>query len=483
MYGIGALDGGSSNGELLAIDGMARGAEDFYKALQAGHGTDHAALTGGAALRRESLEASILVTIQKNQHFVLFNKLAQSPAISTVDEWTTQTDVGGVPGSGAVGELVDIPENTGTYTRNVGLVKFLKDRRRVSVEAEVQSQNGLASAIARETDNGTRKLLTDCEWLAFYGNAACNSAEFDGLKTLLEARGGDAVYDLRGQPLSADAKELIDSARYVWDQGQWGMATDLFCSPMVKADLNLKLDPAHRVVLGANPAAITKGANVTKIETGFGVLDVNTDPFIQESGMPYTARGGNYAALVSSAGVTPVTSVTNAAAVNASSQFLAAHAGNYYYAVEAGNASGRSTLVKSLVVAVAAGESVTVTIDPDAASNATYFVVYRSRRNGTNADADFREVARIAANALANVNYVDHNQNIPGTSIAPILTMQEDAITLRRLLPMTRFPLFPSTKAEHTWAQLLFVYLRVGKINQHRLLKNILPSSATWLPF
>jgi hypothetical protein len=57
------------------------------------------------------------------------------------------------------------------------------------------------------------------------------------------------------------------------------------------------------------------------------------------------------------------------------------------------------------------------------------------------------------------------------------------AITWRQMLPMMKFPLYPTVSATIPWAQLLFGYLRIGKRKHHVVIKNILPGSSTWLPF
>jgi hypothetical protein len=479
----GLVDGGDLDSWAAWYGAHQSGVEGFYKALTAGHGSDHAALVGGAALRRESLEASLLVTVQQMEHFVLFNLLDKTPATATVDEWTQKRGIGGIPGSGAVGELADIPENTSDFKRKVGKVKFLKDRRRVSVEAEVQSQSGLADAIAEETDSGTLKLLTDAEYLMIYGDEDMQPNELDGLKKIMEAVGGDHVLDLGGNELSSDGSEFLDSAELIWRQGNWGRATDYFCSGPIQTDINRKLHPQFRVMQDGNQATVAKGAIVKRVTTQFGDIEAHPDPFIEESQPPFAVRGGEFAAQLAASGTSVVQSVAGVAAPHATSRFKAGQDGNYYYAVEAGRAEGRSALVKSAQVAVAVGDRVTLTITPPAGNNATYFAVYRGRQDGTNADNDFREVARVAADGDNPVTYLDANQNVPGCSDIFIVTNQKKAIGIRRLLPMTRFPLYPSTRAEYVWAQLFFLYLRVGKENQHRLIKNVRPSTASWKAF
>jgi hypothetical protein len=60
---VGLIQGGGM-AELAALTAESERYEsqvqqsDFYKAVQAGYGTDHGTLVGGAALRRESLAAS-----------------------------------------------------------------------------------------------------------------------------------------------------------------------------------------------------------------------------------------------------------------------------------------------------------------------------------------------------------------------------------------------------------------------------------------
>ena len=88
-----------------------------------------------------------------------------------------------------------------------------------------------------------------------------------------------------------------------------------------------------------------------------------------------------------------------------------------------------------------------------------------------------------AAEALIVI--VDKNRDIPGTTKAYVLNMAPgaQAITWRQLLPMTKFPLYPTAAATIPWAQLLFGYLRLGKRRHHVVIKNVLPTGATWKPF
>lgn len=485
---VGLIEGGNfADLQALAADSVR--AQDFYKALEAGGGTDHALLTGGAALRRESLEASVLTVTQREEHFVFWKKVPKGKAISVVDEWTIQDAIGGVPGSSASGELTDLIESTGNYDRMTASVKYLKDKRRVTFEAERQSQNGLVGAVAKETDNGTKKLLTDADYLSWYGDDTCNSLEFNGFRKIMESFASapayrDHVIDLGGKSVSGNAREFIEAAALIWGQGNWGRASDYFCSAMVQADLDQKLDPAHRVSLRNTGTDITLGAPVKGLHTNFGDMATNIEPFIVEGGMPFVARGGQYALLVSNTVIAPA-SVAGVAAPNAASKFQAAHEGGYYYAAEAGSTEGgkRSSLVKSGQVAVAAGDGVTITITHGAGHNGSYFMLYRTNTDGANSNDNFREMKRIASSGGATTVHVDLNEDVPGTSFIAIQTMAEQAITFQRFFESTRFPLYPSNRTEIIWAQIMGGYLRVGKPQQHVLIKNVLPSGQAWRPF
>ena len=105
--------------------------------------------------------------------------------------------------------------------------------------------------------------------------------------------------------------------------------------------------------------------------------------------------------------------------------------------------------------------------------------------NGGYAATDFRLMTRVARATSGNTTYVDLNRDIPGTSKAYILNLSpgHHAITWRKLLPLTKFALYPTTAAVVPWALLMFGFLRVSKRRQNVVIKNILPTGATFRPF
>jgi hypothetical protein len=459
--------------------------QEFQKAVTAGYGTDVATLTGGGSLRLQSIEPTLLRSIQDDSHFKMFNKLQATNATATVDEYTLKPWIGGYPGSGFNSEMGIIPETQGRYERHVGLVKFLMTRRQVSVVQ--QSQRTLVDTIAEEKVDATRELKTSAEWGFFYGDSTVNTLEYDGLKPIILATADpDLIVDMQGQGLSYVAKEIINMAAAISSYGRFGRVTDIFTSLAVQsAELDQKLDPAFRVVAsGGNGGNVRMGTPVIGIRTSFGDIGCNPDVFIQESTIPFEARPAPFNSMTTAPSVTSIAGVN---APNVGSKFVAASAGAYYYGVSAVGTGVRSPVTLSAAVSLVAGDGVTLTITHGAnlTADQTFFEIYRGRRNGTNAALDLRLLTRVARSAGATTVVVDLGANVPGTSDAFLLNMAagQNVVTMRRLLPMTLFPLYPVNQAVRPWAQLLFLYLRVAKPKQVGIIRNILPGNATWKPF
>lgn len=458
----------------------------LQKALTAGYGTDPATFTGGSALRIQSLDKTMYATIQENKHFRLFNALVKTNATATVDEWTEQSGVGGFLGGSTNTETGNIRAADGSYKRRTDLVKYLMTRREVSFVATLG--NNIASAEAVEQQNGALQLLSDAEYLSFEGNADVVPTEFNGIFAQLQAGVADGSVD-PGNIIDAEAGTLnnmllvSDAAARIAGFGNFGTPTHIFTSQLVQSDFDKGLDPAFRVSLDNNPGSLMIGAPVSGIRTSWGNIATMPDVFIREDMLlrPFELLHPQVAA--ANTGNKPAT-VGLAVASDPASKFGAPHAGNYFYAVAAVNAAGQSDLRISAVQAVAAGQRVTLTIAAAAGGSETGYVIYRSRKGGTNAAADFREMVRIPK-AGATTTFVDQNRDIPGTTKAFILSMANGggAISWRQFLPMLKFPLYPTVSATVPWAQLLFGYLRLTKRRHHVCIKNILPTGSTWKPF
>lgn len=459
---------------------------ELQKALTAGYGTDVSTLTGGSAFRIQSLDKTMQATIQENKHFRLFNELAKTGAGATVDEWTEQSGVGGFLGGSTNTETGVIEESTGVYARRVGMVKYLMTKRQVSLVSTLG--NNIANSEAIEQQAGAKQLLTDAEYLSFEGDEAVVPTEFSGIYAQMAAGvaagqvDGGNILDAAGASLSS-INLMNEAAAQISKRDNFGTPTHLFMSQMVQADFDNNLDPAFRVPLTDVPnGGIQIGSPVVGIRTSWGNIATCPDVFINDGDqtVPFQVTYPTLAAANDGLKPTLATAVANAV----DSKFVTAQAGNYYYLVTGLNAKGQSTGVISSQVAVAAGKKVTLTITASAGGQETGYAIYRSRQDGTNAPNDFRLVTRVPK-AGAETVYVDLNRDIPGTTKAYVLNMNpgDHAINWRQLLPMMKFPLYPTNAAVIPWAQLMFGYLRITKRRHHAVIKNILPRGAKWKPF
>jgi hypothetical protein len=474
--------GTSTTGELGAQQ-----FEELQKALTTGYGTDVSQLTGGGALRIQSLDKTMMATIQENKHFRLFNELAKNSAGATVDEWTEQSGVGGFLGGSTNTETGNIASAQGTYARRVGLVKYLMTRREVSFVSTLG--NNIASSEAIEQQAGAKQLLTDAEYLSFYGDSTVVPTEFDGIYAQIVAGvaagqvDGGNILDAQGQSL-ASVNLVNQAASQISRRDNFGTPTHLFMSQLTQADFDTGLDPAFRVPLTNVPnGGISLGSPVKGIRTSWGDIATMPDVFINDGDqdVPFEVT---YPALATANTTMKPTLAIDASVTDASSQFGAGQAGNYYYLVTGVSAAGQSDGRITAQTAVAAGKKVVLTITASGGGQETGYAIYRSRLNGTNTPSDFRLVARVAK-AGGTTTYTDYNRDIPGTTKAFVLNMTpgDQAINWRQLLPMLKFPLYPTVAATIPWAQLMFGYLRITKRRHHAIIKNILPNGAKWKPF
>lgn len=476
--GVPATPTGSVTGDMHASE-----LDTLRKALEAGYGTDVAALTGGGALRVQSLDATLQALLADQPHFRLFNSLAKTDASATVDEWVEATDQGGFPGSTSNSESGNIGVASGTYARRTGLVKYLMTQCQVSFVTTLQ--NSIVEAEAIENQMGTLRLLRDVEHLLFEGDSAVVPTEFDGIGAQIAGLGStDHVIDMGGNPLNS-IEQVARAAATIAGPGNWGVPTHLYLSQLTQSDMDISLDPAFRVPLNDIPTGgLSLGAPVVGYRTSWGNIASVPDVFVRDEAqkVPFESR---YSAVASANSAMQCASVpTGVTASDVESRFGAAHAGNYYYAVAGISKDGQSAVSKSAQIAVAAGEKVTLTITASAGGTETGYVIYRTNKGATNATANFRECVRVAKGG-GTTTWVDYNRDIPGTVKAYLLNQapSHHAITWRKLLPLTRFALYPTTAAVVPWALLMFGFLRISKRQQHVVIKNIVPSGALWKPF
>lgn len=457
------------------------------KSLEAGYGSDSAELTGGAALRIQSLDTTMQATIQDNSHFVLFNLLPKPNATATVDEWTEQYGVGGILGGSTNTESGAAEESEGDYARQVGQVKYLSTYRKVSLV--LSGQNNIVNAKAAEAANGTIELLSNVEYLSFEGDDSVVPTEFNGIKRQMELLGSvDHIIDMAGNPLD-NIDPISQAAETVWGIENFGTSTDMIMAGSVQTDLNNHLDPAFRIALDGSGKELSYGAHVANIKTAFGNIATRQDVFCRDEKMKkiFQIRNAQHAKLAAKLASNMPQTVAAAAVASggADSAWGLDHAGQYYYVVTGINHKGQSTAAKSAAVAVAQGGKVTLTITGAVGGEETGYVIYRSRKNGTNALEDFREMCRIPKNSSGTTIFNDINRDIPGSTNAFILNLRasDHAISWKQFMPMIKIPMAAVNSPIDPWLQMICGYLRMTKRRQHIVVKNIITHKQKWKPF
>jgi len=491
--------GATPGGVMPSLGGSSGGAlnEELQKALQASnYQTDVSTLTGGGALGVQSLDTAMKATIQENEHFTLFNRLASTSATNIVDEYVRQNGVGGVIGGSTNGQMGTVRAAQGAYAREVGMVKFLMSMRQVGYVLNIGKN--IIEATATEERNGALQLMTDAEYLLFHGNSAASPTQFDGIYTQIDQQiaagnmSADSVIDMQGTKLNSVepfSKVNVAVSRY----GSWGRSTDVFMPNSVQNDLNSGLDPAYRwTPIGNNTPML--GGHVEGIRLQNGVLKTSMDTFMHDESHPMVtpwdgSTDPQYTSVAAAnVGFKPASLTVNASGTSTQSQFTTTRAGNYYWAVAGIGANGEqlTAVTVSAQAAVAAGGSAVLTITQSAAGTESGYAIYRSRQNGTNASSDLRLIKMIAKTG-ATTTYTDINLDIPGCVTVPLLNMgaSADAIGWRQFQPMTKIPLPFGVGGVPviSWFQFLFGYLRIAKPKHHGYIKNILPSNALWRPF
>ena len=432
------------------------------KALTAGSGVDAGAFTGGRALTPESLDFTLVNILHNQDEARLFQRLKKKPIKSVVHQWNERNEVGQDNGAW-VAEGGDSEDSDQSIARKYMTAKFLQTKRTVTLQAQIS--NTVEEAEALEKQAGTLWLIRNVEKGLIYGNSDFVSEQPDGLIKQIPST---HVLDMRGAYANSSTFEdkVTESCRMIRDY--YGKASLFLSSTKVIQDIQALLRDRLR---WNNPSGNGVAASdfPTYYPTPFGKPELLDDIFIREGDVPVastlTAKRPDAPTL--GAGV---------AAPNASSQFVAADAGDYVYKVVALNKYGDSVASAELIVTgVAAEDGVTIPITKGSITPTAY-KIYRSQKGGTTG-AEVRYMTTVAYTASPQ-NFVDLNADLPGCSDGFILTMDGmyDAIEWFQFLPMMKYQLYPTASAVNPFLMLLFGAMALKKPVQHVRVKNICPS-------
>ena len=465
--GVNLADYGHGNG--FAEDAMASAPQsaqevnELSKALEAGSTTGaetwNQTDASGAPLKVESLEKNLKVLTFSESDIKMWKRIPKAPAFNTVEEYLQLSSYGADRGGFTnEGELPE--EEDSTYIRKAELVKFLGVTKSVSHPMTLV-KNYIGNAVQREVTNGIQWILRKADKGLFRGDSEIVSQEFNGLYTQHYRNGGYAnleayqknnslVIDLRGKRLSEAAIE--DGALAIIRN--YGHANLLVGPPSVLS--NFVKNFHDKKLITPNSPQVTNGTMgqvVNRFASQFGEIELDFDLFGAKNS-PIKVTDGSKSSKAPSAPV----SVGATAATDALSQFIAADAGDYIYAVTAKNRYGESapTQITGGAVTVAAGENVAIEFTAGAGSYApTGYVVYRSKVDDTQATSFLYPLFEVSAADLTSgfdgaaagkIN--DNNRYLPGTEEAMLLENSQNIYEFKQLAPLMKMPLAQLSPAQ-----------------------------------
>ncbi len=433
---------------------------ELSKALETGYATT--GQTGGAALRVESLEASLKVLTYTSANIRFWKRIPKSPAYSTAEQYNQLTQYGGDQ-SPFIGEG-ETPQSTdASFIRRTEYVKYLGTTREVTHQASlVHPAHG--DLIALQNQTGILWMLQQLERHLFEGDASLaadgESEMFNGLNAMIDS---SSLIDMEGNSLQeADIEEAANTI-----VENYGYATDMFLGLRAMSDLTKTMYPRSRVALPA-PVNGQVGNSIGSIMTSGGPVEFSPDVFIRKTPVAPNA------ATSSSAPATPASIAVGAATGTTGDHAKGAPTGTTYFAylVTACNRFGESapTAVAVAATATTAANKTTGIYWPLTITNAAsigafvpeYYKVYRSEASSTNAVpaslSSYYEIAKVPADSQAAAGttvYNDVNLILPNSSSAYIGELSPSVLTFRQLLPMMKMDL-AITGPAYRWMILLY---------------------------
>lgn len=456
------------------IDGFgsatAQDVQELNKALTAGQSINppgSVTAGDGFALRVESLERTLKNLTYRMEHLKLWKAITKLAAFNTVEEHNVLHSYGQNPDAGFIDEG-DLPnEDDSSFERKFAVVKYIGVTRRVThVVSLIRPAH--QNVIAQETVNGTMHLLRILEKGLFKARSDLSSLQFDGYeKLLLDNAPSTNIVDMRGKPLTEDV--LTDGTLIIADAPNYGLATDLYCSPKVLSDLVKAFFPKERYDLLSKRADGKIGLDIAGYTSPSGDVRFQPDVFIDDGGSPPAAAVGDATKIPA----TPTQTASATSPGDALSKFVAADAGDYYYKVCACNRYGKSIkiAIEAGAITVAAGDKVTWGVTPGSAVTVSWYEVYRTKKGG--AAGTERLIMRVPNTAGAGqLTFNDYNNYLPGCTTAYLFQQNAEAMSFKQLAPMVKIPL-ATVDSSIRWMQLLYGVPVVYAYGRHVLYINV----------
>jgi hypothetical protein len=456
--------------------------EALNKSMVAGYETNLPAMTGGGALRLESLEADLKKLIVDEQSTALFNDLLASkrPAASTIEQFTTIDSIGEAetyleaeaPGEidhgltrhtiqvkyiGAVGKVSNVAATVKTQTDPVALVKRLNNLA-IKVKANKVSYNGNSSFVASEFDG------------LYYSVKKSNYAATN----IIDCEGHQATIEYFNKAINAISQQ----------KGYVTANVRAYLSPSAKMGYKAELLKDKFYIVGGAASGMRSSRAEAAIDSfsknliayDEGEMPMRKDVFLEPRNTPGNGTiyptvdsiGTSFAAVGANPPNAPV--ITSATPVSDATSSLAA--ATYKYAVRAVNKYGhKSAAVESDSVIIPSAYNTTFVITEGGSSMAkvaTSYEFYRKLASAT-AKTDYQYIFTVAATDTK----IDKGTYLPNTSRIYVVDFDmNEVLQYAQLLDFALFPLATSVDAT-TWLQRLYGTLLVYNPQRIAILENV----------
>ena len=455
--------------------------EALNKSLVAGYETTMENMTGGGALRLESLEADLKKLIVDEQSTALFNDLLASkrPANSTIEQFTTIDSIG----EAETYLEADAPDEIDHgLTRHTVQVKYIGAIGKVSnVAATVKTQTDPVALVKRLNNLSIR---VKGNKVSYNGNSSFVASEFDGLYySLLKSNYASTnIIDLAGyRPTIENFNAAINAISQ--QKGYVTSNVRAYLSPSAKQNYKAELLKEKRYIVGGAASGMRSDRAEAAMDSfrknmiayDEGEMPMRKDVFLEPR---YTPGNSTIYPLVDSVGTSFVAIGTKSPSLPS---FTATPVGdatsgisaNYYtYAVRAVNKYGhKSAAREGTSVQVQAAQNVTFVVTEGGSPSgwtATAYEFYR-KLTSTSGLSGYQYLFTAAVGA----EMVDRNTYLPNTSRIYIVDFDVDEVLqYAQLLDFALFPLATSVDAT-TWLQRLYGVLMIYNPQRIAILNNV----------
>lgn len=447
---------------------------DLKKAIDTGdyaYGTSApGALTGGAAMQVESLDATLKVVSFSMKNIKLWNDIYKDKANSTVEQYNLQQSFGEETSPFmADGGLPNAHDSN--YSREFEKVKYMGTLREVTHPATlVQQAHG--PAIAREIQSGTKYLVGQMERFLFTADSARDAQQFDGLEKQIRGKGANAEYKGVAAGFGDDESVIIDCRDADVDEDiledaanriatNWGVPTDLYIDNKSHSNLTKTFFPKGRIAQGASAVQADGRAGfvLKTFDSAAGTFNLKSDIFLRPRQKAVTGTGN-----------APGSVTSEDSTEAAGSLWVTADQADYVYGVSAVySKSGESPAAYATAYTKANNNNVDidwVAPTPPAGETVLYYNVFRSVKDGANTTAE------LIAQVSGAVTWRDKNEDLPGRAKAFLLQNDSETICFKQLAPMLKMDL-ARVAASYRFMLLLYGTPVVFAPRKNVILKNI----------